>query len=108
MTIAIAIPEKRFLSREEAAEWLGVCVDTFTGFGIDYVDLGPRNRRWDIFDIINFVLAHTWFSFGYNVYKIIGGTAMGLCHSVALACIFMAALLDVFFKERPIWKAILW
>jgi len=54
MTIAIAIPEKRFLSREEAAEWLGVCVDTFTGFGIDYVDLGPRNRRWDIFDIINF------------------------------------------------------
>jgi len=52
MTIAAAMPEKRFLSREEAAEWLGVCVDTFTGFGIPYVDLGPRNKRWDVIDII--------------------------------------------------------
>ncbi len=54
MSIASAIPEKRFLSREEAAEWLGVCVDTFTGFGIPYVDLGPRNKRWDVIDIITY------------------------------------------------------
>jgi len=28
------IPPRRYLSREEAATWLGVSTDTFIGFGI--------------------------------------------------------------------------
>ncbi len=45
------IPPRRYLSREEAAAWLGVSVDTFSGFSIPYCDFGPRLRRWDIVDI---------------------------------------------------------
>lgn len=46
------IPSRRYLNREEAAAWLGMSVDTFIGFGIPFVDFGPRCKRWDIVDII--------------------------------------------------------
>jgi hypothetical protein len=49
-----SLPTRRYLSREEAAGWLGVSLDTFTGLGIPYVDLGSRCRRWDIVDIVAF------------------------------------------------------
>ena len=48
------IPPRRYLSRDEAAAWLGISADTFSGLGIRYVDLGPRCRRWDIVDIVAF------------------------------------------------------
>lgn len=48
------IPPRRYLSRDEAAAWLGVSPDTFSGLGILYVDIGPRCRRWDIVDIVAF------------------------------------------------------
>jgi hypothetical protein len=48
------IPLRRYLTREEAAGWLGISADTFSGLGIRYVDLGPRCRRWDIVDIVAF------------------------------------------------------
>tara|TARA_R110000772_G_scaffold73216_5_gene159825 strand:+ start:23624 stop:23980 length:357 start_codon:yes stop_codon:yes gene_type:complete len=48
------IPPRRYLSRDEAAGWLGVSTDTFSRFDIPYVDLGPRCRRWDIVDIVAF------------------------------------------------------
>jgi len=48
------IPPRRFLSREEAAAWLGVSVDTFVGLDIPYCDLGPRLKRWDVMDIVRF------------------------------------------------------
>jgi len=48
------IPPRRYLSRDEAAAWLGVSADTFSALGILYVDLGPRCRRWDIVDIVAF------------------------------------------------------
>jgi hypothetical protein len=46
-----SIPPRRYLSREEAAAWLGVSVDSFSGFVIPYCDFGPRLKRWDIVDI---------------------------------------------------------
>ena len=52
MKVSVGMPEKRYFSRTEAAAWLGVSVDTFDGFPIPYVDLGPRNRRWDVMDIV--------------------------------------------------------
>lgn len=54
-TAAAQLPERRFLTRSEAAAWLRVSVDTFLGFGIPYCDLGPRCRRWDLLDIVAFV-----------------------------------------------------
>jgi len=51
MTHNVSIPARRYLNREEAAVWLGVSVDTFSGFSIPYCDFGPRLRRWDIVDI---------------------------------------------------------
>jgi len=54
-----------------------------------------------------FVLSHSWFCFGDNVYNVVGGTPMGLCHSVALASIFMADLLEQFFASHPYWKGFL-
>lgn len=54
-TTATRLPTRRFFTREEAADWLGVSVDTFMGFGIPYCDLGPRSRRWDVLDIVAFV-----------------------------------------------------
>ena len=48
--LAYALPTRRYLTREEAAGWLGVCVDTFLSIGIPFVDLGPRCKRWDIVD----------------------------------------------------------
>ena len=45
------LPPRRYLTREEAAGWLGVCVDTFLSLGIPFVDLGPRCKRWDVVDI---------------------------------------------------------
>ena len=48
------IPPRRYLSREEAAKWLGVSVETFMGFGVPYCDFGPRSRRWDLVDIIDY------------------------------------------------------
>tara|TARA_R110000782_G_scaffold211342_1_gene299268 strand:- start:956 stop:1312 length:357 start_codon:yes stop_codon:yes gene_type:complete len=48
------IPPRRYLAREEAAAWLGISADTFSGLDIRYVDLGPRCRRWDIVDIVAF------------------------------------------------------
>jgi hypothetical protein len=50
----MGIPLRRYLSLAEAASWFGVSSDTFAGFRIPYVDLGPRMRRWDIVDIINY------------------------------------------------------
>lgn len=52
MTPEPPIPVRRYLSRDEAAAWLGVSVDTFARFTIPYCDFGPRSRRWDVFDII--------------------------------------------------------
>jgi hypothetical protein len=46
------LPVRRYLSRDEASDWLGVSVDTFNRFGIPYVDFGPRCMRWDVVDII--------------------------------------------------------
>ena len=46
------LPPRRYLSREEAATWLGVSVDTFMKFEIPFIDLGPRCKRWDIVDIV--------------------------------------------------------
>ena len=48
----VQLPPRRYLSREEAAAWLGVSVETFMAFGIPYCDFGPRSRRWDLVDII--------------------------------------------------------
>ena len=53
MAMDAVIPTKRYLSREEAAEWLGVSVDTFMTFNIPIVDYGPRCKRWDIVDIVH-------------------------------------------------------
>jgi hypothetical protein len=50
--LATPIPPRRYLSREEAAEWLGLSVDTFMTFDIPYVDFGERSKRWDLVDII--------------------------------------------------------
>ena len=36
------LPTRRFLSQREAADWLGVCVDTFRAFQIPYYELGDR------------------------------------------------------------------
>jgi hypothetical protein len=49
--IAAPLPERRYLSREEAARWLGLSVETFDRLAIPYCDFGPRSRRWDVFDI---------------------------------------------------------
>jgi len=54
MTTKPCMPERRYLSREEAAKWLGLSVDTFSGLGIPYCDFGPRCRRWDVFDIVRY------------------------------------------------------
>jgi hypothetical protein len=51
-TLNASIPPRRYLSREEAAAWLGVSVDSFSRFVIPYCDFGPRSRRWDLVDII--------------------------------------------------------
>ena len=48
------MPQRRYLSRQEAAKWLGVSVDTFMNFNIPFVDLGPRCKRWDIVDIVRY------------------------------------------------------
>jgi len=50
-TLNATIPPRRYLSREETAAWLGVSVDSFSGFSIPFCDFGPRLRRWDIVDI---------------------------------------------------------
>ena len=50
-TLTLTIPPRRYLSREEAAAWLGVSVDSFSGFSIPFCYFGPRLRRWDIVDI---------------------------------------------------------
>jgi hypothetical protein len=48
------LPERRYLSRDEAARWLGLSVETFDRLAIPYCDFGPRCRRFDVFDIIAF------------------------------------------------------
>jgi len=45
------LPPRRYLTREEAAGWLGVSADTFSGLDIPFVNLGPRCKRWDVVDI---------------------------------------------------------
>lgn len=55
LTTETTIPERIYLTREEAAAWLSVSVDTFASLGIPYCDLGPRIRRWSIIDIIAFM-----------------------------------------------------
>ena len=55
-TTAAQVPQRRFLTRSEAAEWLKVSVDTFMSFGIPYCNLGPRCQRWDVLDIVAFVV----------------------------------------------------
>lgn len=52
MSIVTVMPEKRYLSRTEAATWIGVSIDFFDSLSIPYVDYGPRIKRWDIVDII--------------------------------------------------------
>ena len=52
MDVDVHLPVKRYLSREEAAAWLGVSVDNFMGFGVSCCDFGTRSRRWDIVDIV--------------------------------------------------------
>ena len=54
MVPKVTLPEKRYLSREESAAWLGSSVDTFAALKIAYCDFGPRCRRWDVLDIIAF------------------------------------------------------
>lgn len=56
LAVEALIPEKRYLSREEAATWLGLSVDTFAGLKIAYCDFGPRCHRWDVLDIIAFAV----------------------------------------------------
>ncbi|HEY9081181.1 hypothetical protein [Magnetovibrio sp.] len=51
MGVDVQLPVKRYLSRDEAAAWLGVCVDTFMSLDIPFVDFGPRCKRWDTVDI---------------------------------------------------------
>ena len=53
MDMDATIPTRRYLNREEAAEWVGVSVDTFMTFNIPFVDYGPRCKRWDIVDIVH-------------------------------------------------------
>ena len=54
MKITAPLPERRYLSREEAARWLGLSVETFNQLAVPYCDFGPRCRRFDVFDIIAF------------------------------------------------------
>lgn len=54
MSVMPKLPDRKYFSRDEAAAWLGVSVDTFNGFDIPYCDFGPRSKRWDIIDIIAF------------------------------------------------------
>ncbi|MBT3767867.1 MAG: hypothetical protein HOI45_20155 [Rhodospirillaceae bacterium] len=49
--IQTMLPPRQYLSREEAAAWLGVSVDTFMAFHVRYCDFGPRVKRWDVVDI---------------------------------------------------------
>ena len=49
------LPTRRYLSQKEAADWLGVCVDTFKAFQIPYYELGDRGKRWDVDEIRLFV-----------------------------------------------------
>ena len=53
-TSGAILPPKRYLTRDEAAMWLGVSVDTFKALEIPHVNLGPRSHRWDIVDIETF------------------------------------------------------
>ena len=46
------LPERRYLTREEASRWLGLSIESFDRLAVPYCDLGPRCRRWDILDII--------------------------------------------------------
>ena len=48
--LAYKLPLRRYLTREESAGWLSVCVDMFQSLGIPCVDLGPRCRRWGVVD----------------------------------------------------------
>lgn len=52
LKIETALPPRRYLSRDEAAAWLGVGVDAFNTFDIPYCDFGPRLKRWDVLDIV--------------------------------------------------------
>lgn len=54
LKIETTIPARRYLNREEAAAWLGMSVDTFNGLDIPYCDFGPRTKRWDVVDIVQY------------------------------------------------------
>ena len=54
MKVTAPLPERRYLSREEAARWLGLSIESFDRLAIAYCDFGPRCRRFDVFDIIAF------------------------------------------------------
>ena len=54
MKVTAPLPERRYLTREEAARWLGLSVETFNHLAVPYCDFGPRCRRFDVFDIIAF------------------------------------------------------
>ncbi len=49
------LPTRVFLNQKEAADWLGVSVDTFRNFQIPYYELGNRSKRWDVDEIRLFV-----------------------------------------------------
>jgi len=49
------LPVRRFLSRTEAAQYLGIGKDTFLALDIPSCRLGPRLKRWDVEDIDEFV-----------------------------------------------------
>ncbi len=52
------LPMRRFLTREEAAGYLGMSIDTFNQLGIPHIQLRQRTFRWDVNDIDEFVLHH--------------------------------------------------
>ena len=45
------MPMRRFLTREEAAGYLGMSIDTFNQLGIPHIQLRQRTFRWDVNDI---------------------------------------------------------
>ena len=54
MSIKSNLPDRRYFTRQEAAKWFGLSVDTFDNLRIPFVDFGPRNHRWDVFDLVAF------------------------------------------------------
>ena len=54
-TTECPLPTRRFLRLEEAAAFLGVCVDTFKGIGIPRCKLTRKISVWDVEVIVSYV-----------------------------------------------------